>query len=370
MPGDDATNGVVSADDLRTFCVNALTKVGVGEVAAQTTADVLVTTDTWGVFTHGVKGLHGYIRRIKAGGIRADARPRVTAEGPGWAIVDGDSALGMVASTFAMRAAIAKARACGVGYAGVFNSCHFGAAGYYAAMAAAEDMIGLAMANDAPSVTAPGARGRVTGSNPLAYAVPSGSGMPILLDMATSTVAGGKVSAAHVLGKLIPGGWVVDVEGRPTTDPAAFLAGGALTPMAGHKGYGLALLIEILAAVLTGAAVTRQVVPWIVGDPSIPTEHGAAFLAVNIAAMMPIDQFKRRVDALAREIRESPLAEGADRVYLPGEIEWERRKTSLAEGILLPEDVRLSVAALSRELGIAALKSGSIEGPIPGELRP
>ena len=119
---------------------------------------MLVTTDTWGVFTHGVKALRGYVRRLRAGGIRADARPRIVAEGPGWAIVDGDSGLGMVTSTFAMQTAIAKARACGIGYAGVCNSCHFGAAGYYAALAADEDMIGLAMANDTPSVTAPGAR--------------------------------------------------------------------------------------------------------------------------------------------------------------------------------------------------------------------
>ncbi len=177
--------------------------------------------------------------------------------------------------------------------------------------------------------------------------------MPILLDMATSTVAGGKVSAAHALGKLIPEGWVIDVEGHPTTDPGAFLAGGALTPMAGHKGYGLAILIEVLSAVLTGAAVTRQVVPWVVGDLSVPTGHGAAFLAIDIGAMMPIDDFKRRVDAMAREIRQAPRAEGSDRIYMPGEIEWERRQKALAEGILLPTDAWLSVAELAHELGIA-----------------
>src|SRR5690242_9664576 len=129
----------------------------------------------------------------------------------------------MVTSTLAMRTAIEKARGVGIGYAGVRNSCHFGAAGYYAALAAEEGLVGLAMANDTPSVTAPGARGRVTGSNPFAYAVPTGTGMPIMLDMATSTVAGGKVSAAHVLGKPIPEGWVVDADGRATTDPEAFL---------------------------------------------------------------------------------------------------------------------------------------------------
>jgi LDH2 family malate/lactate/ureidoglycolate dehydrogenase len=343
----------VSVEDLRVFCVAVLRAVGVGEEDAATTADVLVTTDTWGVSTHGAKLLTGYIRRIRASGLRADARPRIVAEGPAWARVDGGSGLGMVTSAFAMRAAIDRARACGIAYVGAFNSCHFGAAGYYAAMAAAEDMIGLAMANDTPSVTAPGARGRVTGSNPLACAVPTGSGPPILLDMATSTVAGGKVTAAHMLGKTIPEGWVVGLDGRPTTDPAAFLAGGALTPMAGHKGYGLALLIESLSAVLTGAAITRQVVPWVVGDPSVPTGHGAAFIAINVGAMMPIAEFKRRVDALAVEIRQAPRAEGSDRVYLPGEIEWERRQRALAEGIVLPEDVRMSVRELARELGVA-----------------
>lgn len=345
--------GSVTVEELRAFCVAALTNVGVGESDAETTADVLVTTDAWGVFTHGVKALGGYIRRLRAGGLRPDARPTITAEGPGWAMIDGGSGLGMVTSTFAMRAAMAKAQACGIGYAGVLNSCHFGAAGYYAAMAAAEDMIGLAMANDTPSVTAPGAKGRITGSNPLAYAVPTGSGPPILLDMATSTVAGGKVTAAHALGKSIPEGWLIDPDGRPTTDPGAFLAGGALTPMAGHKGYGLALLIESLSAVLTGAAITRQVGTWAVGDPSVPTGHGAAFVAINIGSMMPIDAFKRRVDAMAEEIRQSPRAEGADRIYLPGEMEWERRQKALADGIVLPEDVRRSVQALARELSIS-----------------
>jgi ureidoglycolate dehydrogenase (NAD+) len=349
--GDGAT-GAIPVEDLRAFCVAALERVGVGEADARATADVLVTTDSWGVFTHGVKALKGYVRRIRAGGIRADARPRITAEGPGWAIVDGGSGLGMVASTFAMRAAIAKARACGIGYAGVFNSCHFGAAGYYAAMAAEKGMIGLAMANDTPSVSAPGASGRVTGSNPLAYAVPTGSGPPILLDMATSTVAGGKVAAAQALGQSIPEGWVIGLDGRPATDPGAFLTGGALTPMAGHKGYGLALLIETLSAVLTGAAVTRQVVSWTVGDASASTGHGAAFVAVDIGAMMPIDLFKRRIDAMAREIRQSPRSEGSDRVYLPGEMEWERRQRALVEGIVLPEDVRISVAEVARELGL------------------
>ena len=125
-----------------------------------------------------------------------------------------------------------------------------------------------------------------------------------------------------------------------------------MTPMAGHKGYGLALLIEALSGLITGAAITRQIVSWTVGDPSVATGHGAAFIAVDIGAMMPIGEFKRRADAMAQEIRQSPRAEGSTRVYLPGEIEWERRQKALVEGIILPEDVRVSAAELARELGL------------------
>ena len=204
----------------------------------------------------------------------------------------------MVASTFAM-AAIAKARACGIGYAGVFNSCHFGAAGYYAAMAADADMIGLAMANDTPSVTAPGAMGRVTGSNPIAYAVPTGSGPPILLDMATSTVAG-EGGRRQRAGEVDPRG-LGHRPRRPADDGPGRVPGRRRPDPDGRsQGLRAGLLIESLSAVLTGAAITRQVGTWAVGDPTVPTGHGAAFVAIDIGSMMPIDEFKRRVDSMAR----------------------------------------------------------------------
>jgi LDH2 family malate/lactate/ureidoglycolate dehydrogenase len=352
----------VTVEDLHAFCREALHKVGVPEAEARMTADVLVRTDTWGVFTHGVKSLPGYVRRLRAGGLRATGKPAVVAEGPAWVIVDGDSALGMVTSTFAMQRAMDRARSCGIGYAGVRNSCHFGAAGYYAVLAAEQGMIGVAMANDTPSVSVPGSRGRVTGSNPLAYAIPTGTGRPIFLDVATSTVAGGKVAAAHARGQFIPTGWVLDLEGRPTTDPGAFLAGGALTPMAGHKGYGLALLIEVLSGVLTGAAVAGRIVSWTVGDPSVPTGHGAAFLAIDVAALMPAGDFHRRMDALARAIHEAPLAPGCERIYLPGEKEWEHRDRALRHGLVLPPDVMQSVQVLSEELGISVRTSEPSQG--------
>ena len=342
----------ISAADLDRFSREALRKAGVNETDARTTSEVLVTTDTWGVFTHGTKSLRGYIRRIQGGGVKRDGRPRIQSEGPAWAMIDGDAALGMVVSCFAMETAMAKAKAAGLGYVGVRNSCHFGAAGFYAALAARQNMIGIAMSNDIPSVTVPGARGAVLGSNPLAFAVPTDGPHPILLDMATSAVAGGKVFAAAALGRTIPNHWMVDADGVPTTDPTAFPQAGALLPMAGHKGYGLALLIETLSSILTGAAVASQVLSWSFADASLPTDHGAAFLAIHIDAMMPGAQFKERVARIIREIRQAPKAKGADRIYLPGEMEWERRDRALAEGIDLPADVAANLRLLAEELNL------------------
>ena len=209
----------------------------------------------------------------------------------------------------------------------------------------------MAMANDTPSVTAPGARGAITGSNPLAYGVPTGSGRPLLLDMATSVVAGGKVAAAPDPGKQIPADWVVDRDGLSSTEPAAFLQGGrAQATWPGHKGYGIALLIESLAGVLTGAGLTRQILPWIISDPTSATHHGAAFMAFDVGAMEPIDQFKSRIDHVIDEIRQAPKAKGSERIYLPGDFEWENRERALAEGILLPGDVVASLQGLAADL--------------------
>ncbi len=158
------------------------------------------------------------------------------------------------------------------------------------------------------------------------------------------------MAAAHDHGQQIPADWVVDNRGLPSTDPQAFLQGGALRPMAGHKGYGIALLIESLAGVLTGAGLTWQIIPWISGDPTKATGHGAAFIALDINAMEPIDQFKSRIDHVIDQIRQAPKAQGAQRIYLPGDFEWENRERALADGILLPDDVVASLQALATDL--------------------
>src|SRR3954466_3282352 len=286
----------VSFQDLHAFARSAFEAAGLSTADAATGADVLATTDAWGVFTHGTKALAGYLRRLQNGGLQSRGVPRVSAEGGAWAIVDGDSALGMVTSVFAVRTAIAKARQQGIAYVGVRNSCHFGAAGYYTWLAAQEGFIGIAMSNDIPSVAAPGSRGAITGSNPLSYAVPAGRYRPMLLDMSTATVAGGKVYAARMRGEPIPDTWLVGADGRPTTDPTGYPQVGALQPAAGHKGYGLSLLIETLSGILTGAGFTWRVGNWMWDDGKQPTNHGAAFIAIDINAIMPASQFASRME--------------------------------------------------------------------------
>jgi LDH2 family malate/lactate/ureidoglycolate dehydrogenase len=349
-----STAARIAVADLERFVAVALRMVGVGEGDASTVARALATTDSWGTFTHGVKCLPGYVRRLEAGGLRATSSPRVVAEGPAWAMIDGDSALGAVTSVAAMERAMAKASIAGIAYVGVRNSCHFGAAGYYAALAASRGMIGLAMANDHPSMAVPGARGRVLGNNPFAFAAPTGGPdeLVMMLDIALSTVAGGKLMAAQALGQRIPADWSIDREGRPTTDPKDFLEGGALTPMGGHKGYGFGMLVETLSAALTGAETLARVAAWMVHDQTRPTGHGAAFIAIDIAAIAGREAFAQRMAQVVADIRRAPLAPHSERIWLPGEMEWERRQRALREGIVLPPDVVAAARALAEHLGI------------------
>jgi LDH2 family malate/lactate/ureidoglycolate dehydrogenase len=344
----------VPVDELRAFCISTLRQVGLSGEDAEITADALTTTDSMGVFTHGTKLLGGYLNRLRGGGYRATGKPRIEREGPGWAVIDGDSALGQVGSVFAMRTAIAKARHVGIAYVGLRNTGHIGAAGYYAALAAREGLIGLVAGNDMPSVAAPGSRGAVLGSNPLAYAVPVGEGDPILLDMATAAVAGGKVYAAHQRGETIPPTWLIGPDGRPTTDGSLYPHQASLAPMAGHKGYGIALWIEVLAGLLPGGAVTWQVGSWMFDEPHKPSRHNAAFLAIDVATIAPPAEFAARLRSLIDEIHAAPPADGVEGVLLPGEREWSQRRVSLEHGIPLPEDVLAKLRSVAQESGIQA----------------
>lgn len=325
------------------------------EQDAATTADALVTTDTMGVFTHGTKLLSGYINRLKGTGYKVAGTPRIVREGPGWAVIDGDSTLGQVGGMFATETALSKARNVGVAYVGLRNSGHIGAAGYFAAHAARAGFICHVVGNDIPSVAGPGSRGPVLGSNPYAYGIPVQGGDPILLDMATAAVAGGKVYAAHQRGEPIPSTWLIDESGQPTTDGSLYPKHASLAPMAGYKGYGLGLWAEVLAAVLPGGAMTWEVGTWMFDAPHIPSRHNAGFVVIDIAAVADPHEFAARIQKLSNEIHAASTAEGVSQVLLPGEREWTLRRKALLKGISLPDDVQ-------EKLRLAAELSG-IEPP-------
>ena len=341
----------VFPERLTAFAIEAMVRSGLREEDARIGAEVLVTTDTFGVHTHGTKQLRPLMRALRTGQLDAKASPEIVRHGTAWALIDGHYALPMVTSCFAMQTAIEKARTAGIAYAGVRHSSHFGAAGYYANMAVREDMIGISMCNVDVCMTVPGGKAKMLGTNPIAFAFPSGQEKPVFLDIATSAVAASKIFAARDLGKRIPDNWLVDDEGVPTTDPTIFPQSGAMLPMAGHKGYGLALLVEVLAAVLTGADMTTQVQSWLVAGDK-PTNQGHAFVAINVGAIMPIDLFRERMDWVVGNIKEAPKANGSDRIYLPGEMEWERREGALSQGMTLPADVIASLDGLAQDVGL------------------
>jgi len=346
-----STSKRVFPEKLAEFCVSALIQSGLTPRDAQTVADVLVMTDTWGTFSHGTGALANYVNTMKTGGINPTAVPEVMAEGTGWAIVDGHSSMGMLGSTLAMKLAIEKTRESTISWVGVRDSSHFGAAGYYANMAARQNMVGIAMSNADPNMVVPGARGHIIGNNPIAYAVPAGEEHPLLLDIALSAVAAGKILGMKALGQAIPDSWLSDADGLATSEVGDWPKSGSMLPMAGHKGYGIALLIEVLAGALTGAGMLGEVKSWILQSKDV-SHLGQAFIVINVGAIIPIEHFRQRVDQIVRELRQSPKAKGSERVYVPGEIEWGKREDALKNGIPLPDQILASLHGLGKQLGL------------------
>jgi ureidoglycolate dehydrogenase (NAD+) len=346
-----ATETKVSVQDLTEFCIAAMRSAGIREEDAALSAEVLVTTDSWGTFTHGTRQLRGLLGNFPRGRLDADATMQVAREGPAWALVDGCDAMPLATACRSMDLAIAKARLTGMGYVGVKRGSHFGAAGYYAVRAAQQGLIGLATCNVDPGVCAPGSRGRVMGTNPIAWAAPAGHYPIVFLDIATSAVAASKLYTAQAQGKSIPNTWLVDDEGLPTTDPTGYPLHGSLQPMAGHKGYGLAVLVEVLSGVLSGAGIMSQVHSWMLNDPE-RANQGLAFIAIDARAMWGPGEFDARMEQMIDEIHAAPLAKGAERIYLPGEMEWARRERALVEGIPLPSYVMTNLRGLAEDWGL------------------
>ena len=342
----------IRLEDLKEFSVKALMSAGVSENNANTVADVLITTDTFGVVTHGTKNLYPYVQKMQAGGLDAKAEPSIIGEGPAWAIIDGNKAVGMVSACKAMNLAIEKAKKVGIAYVGVRNSCHFGAAGYYANMAAKEGLIGLSMSNADPVIAVPNGRNKAIGTNPFSFAAPLDNGQSVFLDIALSNVAALKVIMAQENGQQIPNTWLVDEEGLPTTDVQKFPKNASLQPMAAHKGYGLAVLVELLSAVMTGAGILSQITSWNLDMPSA-NNAGHAFIAIDVSQMMPAEQYNARISQMIHEIKNGPKAKGAEHIFMPGEMEWSKREKALQSGELqLTDAMAASLQQLSDATGI------------------
>jgi ureidoglycolate dehydrogenase (NAD+) len=362
-------------ETLQAFCEAAMMRAGMAMADARIVAEVLVTTDSWGTHTHGTKQLRNLLKNFREGKMDLNATTTLVEEGPAWAVFDGHCSMPILSGLLAMRTALAKAkgssqvRGAGIGFATVRNSGHYGAAGFYADLAAREDCIGISICNVDPGVSAPGSRGPVLGTNPIAWAAPDGMGHSVFLDIATSVVAAGKIYRAQAEGTPIKEGWLIDGDGLPTTDPSGYPLAGALMPMAGHKGFGLALLVEILTGVISGGAFGSGVTSWVIGPK--PVNQSLSFVAIDIAAFMPVEVFYERMATLMREIREAPKALGSQHIYLPGDMEWERRETALREGLLLPEDVMASLRGLGDDYGLALDSWFTPEGgePDKGERR-
>ena len=337
----------IQPQNLEAFCIAAMEKAGLNREDAELSARVFVKTDTWGTFTHGTRQIRGLMKNARRGRLVASAREKIIAEGPAFAIIDACDGMPPAISYRAVELAIGKARESGMCYIGIKGSSHYGAAGYYANMIAEHDMIGLSMCNVEPCMTVPGGKSKILGTNPIAYAAPTGTERTVMLDIATSAVAATKIFAAKNEGRSIPDTWLVDDDGIPTTDPNNYPEQGAQLPMAGHKGYGLAVLVEILTATLSGSAMMSGVYSW-VSDDEEPSNQGHAFLVINAGAMMPLEDFHARMGAMCTEIKGAETAkDGA--IFLPGEMEWNNREKALIEGIALPEDVLISLRGLAAD---------------------
>jgi ureidoglycolate dehydrogenase (NAD+) len=351
-PGIAAAAGAIMPADLTAFIEAAGMKAGLPADAAAMLAEPLTLADMMGVHTHGTKLLPGYLRKVMAGGYRPQAVPRVVREGPAWAIVDGEASLGQVGCTTAMRLAIAKAKQTGVASVAIRNTGHIGAAGFYALLAARQGCLGIVTGNDMPTVAAPGSRGPVLGSNPLAWSAARPGADPLLFDISTAAVAGGKVYAALARGEPIGPDWLIGQDGLPTTDGSLYPLKASLAPMAGHKGYGFAILAELLSGVLSGGSIVSHVGDWMRDPSDKPSRHTAGFVVLDLEAMCEPEAYAAAMNQLAREIHDAPTAAGIENVLLPGEREWGRHHAARVEGIVLPADVREKVAAAAALVGM------------------
>jgi LDH2 family malate/lactate/ureidoglycolate dehydrogenase len=337
--------------DVEWLATDLAAAAGVPRDDAAILAAALVDADVHGTSTHGVSRLDIYLRRIQRGLIDPAAELQVQQRQPAVLAVDAANGLGQVQAIKTLNRLIPLARSYGAAVATIRHSQHFGALSYYCNRAADLDMVLLAMTNCEPAMSPEGACEAFFGTNPIAVSFPTNKGFPIRIDLATSVVARGNIIAAHKAGKAIPEGWALDVEGRPTTDAAAALAGTVLA-MAGHKGSALAMMVEMFCGVLSGAAVGSEV-----GSMYKHLDRrqnvGHFFCLVNLAALWDLSEAKRRIDAMIDRIKACRKRAGVDEILVPGEPEFRKAQYNRQHGIPIGEETLSELRTLSGEYGVA-----------------
>ncbi len=322
----------IAADSLREFAREVFVQAGLPAKDAETEAEVLVWANLRGVDSHGVLRIPWYVENLTNGTMNPKPRIRIEKETPATLLIEADRAMGPVASVFSMEKAIEKARKVGIGWAQIRNVTHQGAIGYYSLMAANHGMAGIAIASHPPNTAPHGAKAAGVHNSPIAIAVPAKRRYPLLLDMATSVAAGGKIDLAKDKGVPIPLGWALDKDGHPTTDPNQ---AAILLPIAGPKGSGLTMMFECLTGIMVGNPLLE---PVLLGQR--PAKHhiqNSIVAAVDISQFTDLESFKRHIDALVDGIKALPKAEGFTEILVPGEPEAKTAEERSKHGIPLPE---------------------------------
>ena len=350
------TENRIPFEQLRQFITVVMTRLGLPEADAAIVGRLMAEAELQGSDGHGVIRLLPYARRIRAGGLNLRPNIKITQERPGMALLDGDNGMGHLVMQRAAEIAIEKARNCGIAWVGSQFSNHAGPASLYARMPVAQDMIGLYFAvGNANHLPPWGGLDMLLSTNPIAVAVPAGEEPPVVLDMATTVAAYGKVKAKAQRGEMMPAGWMIDRLGQPLLDPKR-ADEGFLMPIGGYKGYGLSLIVGLLAGTLNGAAMGKQVVDFNHDDTTI-TNTGQAIMAIDLSAFGDVVGFKARVDQLVRELRASERMPGVERIWLPGEQSHEKRKNNERHGMVLPTALLQQLDAFALEMGIPSLQS-------------
>ncbi|UKJ06981.1 Ldh family oxidoreductase [Solitalea lacus] len=359
---NEVSYSTFNVEKLRQFTVEVFLKMGVPINDAELAADVLIKADLRGIDSHGVARLSGYVRLWQKGRINPTPTIRIVHETPSTATIDGDAGLGLVVAPKAMEVAIAKAENAGSGWISVKNSNHFGIAAYHAIMALEKDMIGMSMTNASPLVAPTFSTERMLGTNPICYAFPAGNFPPVIMDMATSAAANGKLEIAQRKDVEVPTGWIQDVQGYPTTDANGLKKGGSLLPLGSdrdhgsHKGFCLSSIVDILSAVLSGASYGPWVPPFVAFLDPLENQPGQGlghFLgAMRVDGFRPANEFKEHMDNWIQRFKSAQTAPGYDSVIIPGEPEAAAEVERNQNGIPLISVVVEDLKCLSSKLGV------------------